>query len=288
MSFTLKVEFRGLCLLVNDAGNKVVGVLMPDCRKTVDPVHEDSTTGVHHVGYLRYDLADLDIGEEKTNPSAEVVHRFDFETLEFVGIGEETITRDQVNLPEFGEFAADVELKPGMFGKARPPQELLMRTVLKGGEISGEPLKLWSLPRYLKADSDYVEQFSSRTLWTREIEGKSITLRIAPFDGSPVVEHTLRPVEEEGVVSLVIGNLCAVNPLKWEELEDPEELTEPQPGYRDVDFKWFYRLLQSTTVPFSDRLGDEDFPVPVLRKKENVTGVQGCIRGQIAGTVTTE
>jgi hypothetical protein len=284
MSFELEVEFRGLCLIVRDPGGEVAGVLMPDCRKTVNPLHEDGTMGVHHVGYLRLDLANLSPG----GPRADVIHRFNCESLEFVGIeGEAMTTNVEEALPDFARFAADVELKPGLFSE-KHPAELLMRTVLKGGDLSGDGLKTWFLPRHLKVDTEYSGTFASAPFWTRTVEGDYITLRIVPFDGSDPMEFTLRPVEGENVVSLKIANLCAINPLEWGELEGTEELEEPAPGYRDEDFKWLYRLLQSRTAPFGTRLGNEDFPVPVHSKREDVAGVQGCMPGTITAAVPTD
>src|SRR4051812_37492518 len=58
MSFTLEVEFSGLCLFVLHPDEPRVAVLMPDARKsTANPVHVDGTRGIPHVGYTRFDLA---------------------------------------------------------------------------------------------------------------------------------------------------------------------------------------------------------------------------------------
>lgn len=287
MSFELEVEFSGLCMYLVDTDNQRAAVLMPDCRKGVDPVHADRQKGVHHVGYLRFDLANLEgvggvpEGTAAGGPRYEVVHRFHFQQLEFPYLpdGPVKIPGNGLGFPEFDEFTQDLELKPGMFSDD-PPKVLLMRTILKGGEMDSGRQKNWRLPPVLKPGSNYIGHFASDAIWVCPVPGDSLTVRIAGFDGADPVEFVLRPVEGEEVVHLKIANLCAVNPLEWEELE-LEELTVAGDGQdeetRDRDFKWLYRLLESTSAPLPARLGENpDLPVPVLEPDQGA-GVQGCM-----------
>lgn len=285
MSFEMEVEFSGLCMYLVDPENKHAAVLMPDCRKGVDPVHADRDKGVHHVGYLRFDLANLSgvagvpEGTPLGGPHYEVVHRFNFQQLEFPDLPDEPVTIASLGFPQFEEFTQDLELKPGMFSTL-PPKVLLMRTILKGGEVDSGRQKNWRLPPALKPGSDYRDHFASKATWVCPVPGDTVTIRIAGFDGADPVEFVLKPVEGEEVVHLKIANLCAVNPLEWQELE-LEELKAAKDGKdketRDRDFKWLYRLLDSTSAPLPARLGEKpDLPVPVLEPDQGA-GVQGCM-----------
>lgn len=295
MSFELEVEFSGLCMYLVDPENKRVAVLMPDCRKGVDPVHADGEKGVHHVGYLRFDLANLSgvagvpEGTVQKGPRYEVVHRFDFQQLEFPDLpdGPVKVPEKGLGFPEFAEFTQDLELKPGMFSNA-PPEVLLMRTILKGGDVDAGRHKNWRLPPVLRPGSDYRDHFASKATWVCPVPGDAVTIRIAGFGGADPVEFVLKPVEGEEVVHLKIANLCAVNPLEWQELE-LEELKAAADGKdeetRDRDFKWLYRLLDSTSAPLPVRLGEKpDLPVPVLEPDQGA-GVQGCMGGVMTMTI---
>jgi hypothetical protein len=287
MSFELRVEFSGLCMYLVSPEEKRAAVLMPDCRTSVDPVHADGEEGVHHVGYLRFDLANVagfagvPAGSDAFGPQYEVVHRFDFQKLEFPGFGdEEPLTVEDLGFPEFEKFTENLRLKDGMFDD-EPPEELLMRTVLRGGVLKSDRVKSWRLPDDLKPGSDYKDNFASRATWTRTVTTGTVAVRIAGFDGSSPVTLELKPVEGEDTVTLKIANLCKVNPLEWEELES-EVVTEQ--GARDRDFKWLYRLLESTTHPLAVRLGAvPDIPVPVLEATAP-SGVQGCMGAIITTT----
>jgi hypothetical protein len=97
MSFTLEVDFSGLCMYVVNPDTGKVTVLMPDCRMrthTADVFHADGQRAVHHVGYVRINLADLGVPLTLTPPAVtsdaagepryELVHRFDRQVLHFV------------------------------------------------------------------------------------------------------------------------------------------------------------------------------------------------------------
>ncbi|HYR10817.1 MAG TPA: hypothetical protein VEQ60_23765 [Longimicrobium sp.] len=295
MPSKLRVEFSGLCLYVYDAEKGKVGVLMPDCRAdTADRVHPDTTEGAFHAGYLRFNLANLEgvpqtgasplpAGSDQAGPEYEVVHRFHFQQLEFVGLADEAMAAPDLGFPDFGEFAEDVALKPGMFGPT-PPEELLMRAVLEGGAVQSARFNTWKLPDHLKPQSDYGGTFARRATWTRTLAGETVTVRITPLHGEgDAVEITLRPAGGEDTILLRVANLCEDNPLEWPELKDDAK----GPPATDDDFKWLYRLLDSTSQPFEERVpANAELPVPVLVKNGQVAGVQGCLGGMIAASVS--
>src|SRR5262245_46820732 len=115
MPFELRVDISGLCLFMIHPNGEEIAVVMPDARKgRLDPKHVDHNAngrvnGVFHTGYLRYDLACLwagfPPGGRRSGPSYEVVHRFDGEALEFVGVDNEPLNVRTMQVADFGEFA---------------------------------------------------------------------------------------------------------------------------------------------------------------------------------------
>src|SRR5687767_8321450 len=91
MSFTLHVEFSGLCLYVRHATDPGrIAVLMPDARSSsnLSGMHVDGTRAVPHVGYVRVDAANLPerlphATMPSKDPRYELIHRLEGEVLKF-------------------------------------------------------------------------------------------------------------------------------------------------------------------------------------------------------------
>ena len=278
--FELQVKLTGICMFGIRKSTQSIVVVMPDTRFERDAAgteipmrHPDGTEAVPHVGYLRFNLANLvpPMGNEPpadlenvpqyevpaTNvtaaPPYEVVHRFDRAELVFeIGADGEDITkREHLLLPNFDKFASDLEPIPDVFdSNNKPPDVVLMRTVLTGGQIGsvaeGEE---WILDGDSRPGGSRVRgSFDGDILWRRRVSGDRLTLTIKPFDTTAApVSITLRPTWINGapsidgelpIIPLKIANLCSTNPMEWDELE----LRRVREA--DVDFKWFYRLLQ--------------------------------------------
>ena len=256
--FELQVKLTGICLFGVGKKAQSIIVVMPDTRFKRDAAgtelpmtHLDGTEAVPHVGYLRFNLANLVPNVSPTNvtaaPPYEVVHRFDREELVFeIGADGDDITKhEQILLPNFDKFAPDLVPIPHVFDTdGPPPPELLMRTVLTGGNIGsvaeGEE---WILDGNVLPNGRKVRgHFDGDILWRRRVRGDRLTLTIKPFDTTVApVSITLRPISIGGpvpIIPLKIANLCSTNPMEWDELELRRVRED------DVDFKWFYRLLQ--------------------------------------------
>jgi hypothetical protein len=161
-----------------------------------------------------------------------------------------------------------------------PPDQLLMRMALYGGEFSSHSGGTnWIFPTTKNGKQAYQGQFASVTTWTKEIKGRdALTLRLIPF-GSPGSEgtpFTLRPVN--GVVKLTICNLCAENPVEWPELR-LRAIAED----KDKDFKWLYRLIENADLALKDHNGNpQQLPVPELDHSNMVAGEErDCAGGEI-------
>ena len=279
-AFELRVELSGLCLYVQDPDRSKVGLLMPDGRyrgKVLD--HPDGTRAVPHVGYLRFDLANLasraarvSVRDPSETPAYEVVHQFDRESLDF-GLAE---TREQIDttnlaLPDFDEFAPVKELAPAMFA-SRPPAELLMRSVLRGGTLTSilDTGVEWEMSGDLHPDGKtHVHMYGGEVHWRRMIDGPGLTLRLVSLDADRVTEIPLTPTTARGdrpAIALKIANLCATNVLEWPTFE-PYGVDGP-----DVDFKWLYRLLQlrAGEDPIKYPPSALPHPRPLPRAKMNI------------------
>jgi hypothetical protein len=237
-----------------------VGIVLPDARvhKWREILHhEDKSVARPHVGYLRFDLANLGVAVPAgprpsddlpiDDPQYEVVHLFNFEELDFGLEDDQPLDIPQLIVAEVEKFATGLVPRPGLFGSA-PPEQLLMRTVLRGGtyESPGDRVN-WMFERTLDPNrtTPYVDRFAGNALWTREVNADQLTLRLRGFTSGQETSITLRP-GPDGFIRLKIANLCTENPMEWEEL-----------GIRDVprthvddDFKWFYKLLQHPTLSF--------------------------------------
>jgi hypothetical protein len=289
MPFTLHVEFVGLCLHVRNADDPTrMAVLMPDARSTRNPhgKHVDGSPAVPHVGYVRLDAANLPerLPHAPTpgdDPRYELIHRLDCEELVF----DETLAPGPVDtreltVPEFDQFAPNLELLPGLFGPT-PPGELLMRTIISGGLLSSDLTpESWEIPSNLNPGQAFkIGQFASSVTWKREVEGTSTTLTIRRFDGNePPRQFVLTPVEGERELRIKVGNLCAHNPLEWDDM--PLRVVEGD----DKDFKWMYHLHRPKNGQSYQNLLQQAGRLPIPTWLEAHNGDSGSNDCLAAGT----
>jgi hypothetical protein len=194
------------------------------------------------------------------------VHRFDFEELD-LGLADAEADHD----PQTGNIlAADLEridphatIRPDLFG-ARPPAELLMRMVVRGGEWQQpKATGLWWFDSTLlpgQEEPTYGDALSGTAYWRRTIDEKQVTIRMRSWRDGRETMIPLRPSVEGGVVRLKIANLCDRNPMEWPDL-NPRIFQ----ASADVDFKWFYFLWRDARGDFTDILNKETpklLPVP--------------------------
>jgi hypothetical protein len=256
MTFELRVEFAGLCLYMIDPKKKKVAIVMPDARKDAEPEHEDGEDGDAHVGYIRFDLANLDVpgmtgvtpgkpDDGSGRPLNEVVHHFAGQELDF-GLGKDSLDSIDIGVPNFDKFADLLKPVDKMFDPV-PPNDLLMRTTLSGGTIEAHGLgKTWAFSPALHStagDNVYSNQFAGFALWTRTVDDDHLTITISNFNGGPEVRIPLKPVDIDGknIIAIKVANLCAHNPLEWREFPLRTVVKH------DLDFKWLYRLLTPKT-----------------------------------------
>lgn len=306
MPFNLEVEFSGLCLYVvsqklDSDGKPVfdgekpviekVGVLMPDARRRMGfdpPKHLDETLAEPHVGYIRLNLANLvhvippgTDTDYRERPEYELLHRFNRQVLDFDGTFEAGTMEASLQIPDLGCISKKLKRIPKLF-EADPPPELLMRTVLVGGNLQSMkvPAEEWIIPRRLDRclDKPYGGKFASWVKWTRSVVSETVEVRITGFGATePQATFLLRPAEGEDTVSVKIANLCAYNPLEWMEM-NPRRVAGP-----DLDFKWFYKLV-TPEVPYAELLQDDKLPVPEPTGNSPVTGAEDCMPAKISGT----
>jgi hypothetical protein len=242
--FTLEVELSGLILYVHDEKTQRVTLLMPDARRWVKRTHEDGSVGQPHLGFLRFDLRNLagiqpDLVKDNS-PPIQVVHRFDRQELRFVP-EQRGLVAGNVDLPT---FSSSWDVKDGMLDPA-PPPGLLMRAILDNGTLQSSDNENidWTFPDPDDDSRVAVQSFASTGTFTRGFDNYvELQIRgIAP--GATSATFCLKPVEGETTVRIAIANLCAENPLEWEELEYRQQAGP------DVDFKWLYRLLKNAKNP---------------------------------------
>lgn len=271
MSFTLEVEFSGLCLYLLHPDGTQIGIVMPDGRTADDKnapdlTHLDGTPAKSHVGYLRFDLANTGAfpqKETRKHPTYEAIHLFNFEELDF-GLGDhQPLKTPELHVPDVGEFASLLDTVPKLFTDS-PPPELLMRTILQGGSIDSNPAdELWTIDTKFNAKKTTVKgKFAGFSTWTRRVDASQLVLRIKNWKGIENSVIVLRPNEPEGTIKLTVANLCAENPMEW-----PELGLRVFGGPVDDDFKWFYRLLKHPKGPFQTLTSKaKPLPAPILDK----------------------
>src|SRR5262245_2619892 len=245
MTFTLQVEFSGLCGYLRHPDDRQVGIVQPDgrlLRGTVIAADHDPL--VPHAGYIRYNLADTgaSVPGKRTSdesPSFEVIHRFEREEVDF-GLDDQPMGQVNTSNPRVERFAPTVKPVPGLFSN-NPPADLLMPCVLRGGSITSAPtLDEWRFSTLLnQGGQPYEDRFAGFTTWTRVVDADHLTITLKAFDGTPRTTITLTPRDPERIIKLKIANLCADNPLEWSEM-----FLRPFNAKFDVDFKWFYQLWQ--------------------------------------------
>lgn len=284
MSFTLQVEFSGLCLFVVDPYDSRVAVLMPDARgRSADPAHVDGTDGVPHVGYLRFNLADIVAGfpaGPADEPQFECVHLLNGQELSFGAAPAAPVAVTRLALPELAKIAPHpydpawsfLTLDTVALFSGAPPQTLLMRTRLPGGTLDSLPDERWVFPPTLSPGTPYEADFASFVTWTTDIADEYVTIRLAGFDGSHPVAISLRPADGS-TVSLKVVNFCDKNPMEW------QDLGKRQVDMDDEDFKWIYRLPQPITGTYANFLQGAELPIP-KRPPTFATGVEDCLGAQ--------
>jgi len=320
-TFELRVEFAGLCLYVDHrsakSGTAVPGdvtILMPDARKTVDPVHADGARGDAHTGYIRFDLANVlaalsvqnakqpeafaaagEVDEGTGSPPNEVIHRFDFELLDF-GLAPASAKAagrlvGDIKVPRFDDFTD--EISPIAEALTEKPAEpaFLMRTTISGGRMDAQPSgKTWGFSPVLKyqRNGGYSGNFAGFVVWTRELDEDAfpngLVVRIRKIDGSGETAIPLKPVTMRGTddsapkqrITIKVANLCADNPLEWNEFRLRNVVD------RDIDFKWLYRLLKSdNATALQDRLENAELPFP-REVSVQAYGDEDCMGGSIS------
>lgn len=289
MAFMLEVELSGLCQYLVQRDGQQVGVVLPDARQNGRPVKPPDFEAsqkylVHHVGYLRYDLADTGVpvstvGRART-PSYEVIHRFDFDDLDF-GLGfDQPMDPINLDLPKLSEFAPTVTILPGLFS-ADPPPRLLMRTILRGGSLTTRPSGgLWQFNQSLQRNGKrYLGAFAGFAVWRRLVLDDELVLRVRDWSGVDKDVIRLRPHGRDRIVRLKIANLCAENPLEW-----PELYRRVFTGETDDDFKWFYFLWQDRSpASFEQLLARDERPkrLPVPEPIQAHGDVDNCTGSQL-------
>ena len=298
MPFDLRIDFTGLCLYLKQRDSNRMAVLMPDCRKVRgnDMKHDDDTKGVPHVGYIRFDLANLvgsvPPGTIEFGPQYEVVYRFHRQHLTFNLPATEDPLRGELEVPRFEEIANEkpssrgaspvplLEPLPGLFSEKADKLPLLMRTFLQGGSLTADGKEFWRFSRVFRRGvaTTYERDFKSIVTWKRHVDDDVLTITIADFDGKNSVDIPLRPLTKGGVIPLKIANLCTENPLEWDEFE--KRLVRGD----DEDFKWLYRLLRPTEGrTYRDLLKGSGaklrkFPIP-QRPQAGGAGREDCFGG---------
>lgn len=277
MPFELQVQFLGLCTYFQHPDGKRVGILMPDCRRQTNPVpnHDDRTPAEPHAGYLRFDLADLDGavvpgGDLDNGPRYEVIHRFNKQLLKFDDLAAEAMTVS-LEYPEIAKIAPILTPHGDLFTNS--PTGVLMRTVLRGGNLEADPgTELWQIPDRLNPGNPQQGNYASFATWTRPVATESVVVRITSFAGDDEAVFTLRPRTAGGTVVLKVANLCGHNPLEWNELDLRQVFDD------DQDFKWLYRLMEpSDGSTYRQLLGGKEFPVPKRTQGGRETGSDDCI-----------
>jgi hypothetical protein len=297
----LMVEFAGLCLYVANRHAHEVTILMPDARKTVSPQHADGEDGVFHVGYIRFNLANLDVDGLRVldpgiidngsgHPPNEIVHRFDRHQVTFKIDDHDDLGVDplaiKIGVPHFNDFADTLEAVPNLT-KPNAPDALLMRTTIRGGRIEAKGLgKTWEFSSVLRNGNHegngngngkpYSGQFAGFSLWTRPIKSGRLKVIISDFNEKVVQEIPLKACDIGGkqVIPIKVANLCAHNPLEWREFPIRTVVDH------DLDFKWLYRLLEPKKGDYETALAGAELPFPRAMPNQ-AFGDEDCMGGYI-------
>jgi hypothetical protein len=271
MAFTLEVEFRGLCLYVVHPTTGQVAIVLPDGRAKPRPVvFADNVIGTPHVGFLSCRLEDV---AGSSGAGGEVIHRFDSEQVEF-GLPPAPAGKPKIEMPNADCFAPELQPVGGMFG-ARPPESVLMRMTLEGGQVD-------STKGPNKWDFDGGQcggNFADRVTWSRSVDAADVTLTFTNWNTGASSKLRLAPSQRDGAVKIRVANICSDNPLEWRELGVQKGIAARE----DDDFRWFYQILESKTGSLTSLVGRTGgtLPVPRLDRRmlggrSNPPGCEGC------------
>jgi len=300
MSFTLEVEFTGLCLHVEHRDGSTtrneVAVLLPDARYRGGPLdkHADGTSAVPHVGYLRVDLANvaggiphahLPHGERPPDrrglsdgPPFELLYRFGDRSDRYLGgqtldFGLDPVDESMVvatRLPDLDEIAPGYPVRADLFTQhaggdtakeVRTP--LLMRTLLRGGSLTVSKAGL-------SVDHWGIESFLNpkQPVICSNYPGEVVWTR--RVDARQLM-LTLTPFDGDPkkVVKLPLRPIDVkgeqIIRLKIANLcaDNPLEWSELRlrgADIEDSDFKWFYQLLDPKAPSWGDVLEAHALP----------------------------
>ena len=296
MPSELWIKFSGLCLFATrDDGT--VTVLLPDARNLgvggSEPRHEDRTPAAFHAGYIRMDLASLGV-KATTNapesvPHVEVVHRLHQQTISLVSKTplSGAVDVSQLLVPNFNVagvhdsiadgIAEDLTVRPAVL-EARPDSGLLAQLTLRGGAFApAVPTERWEFGATLRTRRTlYSGHFAGVHTWMTAVDD-DFKLELTPFGKvDPTECFVLSPSDEaRRVIAISIANLCATNPLEWTEYEKPSV-------QQDVDFKWFYKLLELPQGrTWDSELCGGELPIPLVPRTTRPDGIAGCSKARI-------
>jgi len=290
----LHVEISGVCLHVRRKNNQGITVLMPDARfaHKNHVKHGDGTDAVAHVPYLRINMANLatdgaflgdgDANMSNGSPMYEIIHRIDREAIDFGAATPEGVKENVFLIPEASEFAPVLELSPNLLSVSKPPKSVVGRIQLNGGVIqsTGVATQNWKFTGELREDGKDVEpkQYGGVIDWSREFDGPNFTLTLKSLDDATTRQIPLVARKDNGQlrIKLKIANLCALNPLEWDELPENTVLRD------DNDFKWVYQFLQLKPGKDPKKFPRSAVPCPSPVKSANEGELQDCFGGAIA------
>jgi hypothetical protein len=286
--FDLIIEIAGLCLYADpkSAPGSKLGLIMPDGRvrpSTTPPTvpYPDGRPSVPHTAYLRFDVANLVSGlavpaARPDHPSYEVVHLFTGEELSFDIVTPGGTMAGTPLVPDFKRFAPDLVARGDLFSAdpTKKPAGVAMRSVLHGGEIHSKSDNVqWILAGTYNSGVNIISSYSGTMTWMRTFKGaRGLDVILTDFTSGAVttipLAATARGAGQNDAVKLKIANLCATNPLEW------EELNLHAINAADRDFKWMYTLIEN--LPANPQL---PFPVPLMSNDEGE--LQDCFGARI-------
>jgi len=302
MAFTLSVQFTGLCLhVINPDRPNEAAVLLPDARfRNKVQSHVDGTPAVPHVGYLRVDLANVALSnaaarfprgelpaedpDDDDGPFLEIIYRFRRQTMDF-GLPPNDDPIDAApGVPDLTHIAPPLQLLPDLF-KGSVASPLLLRTLVQGGTLKPTAdtsfFETWSVDGRLNTASPtaIIKKFSGDVTWIRPVDGDDLTITLTNFDGSNPLILPLKPVDTPvgKVIMLKVANLCADNPLEWNDFQ------LRMPDSEDSDFKWCYKLTQPPGK-WEELLGDFVLPAPRVMSRPGSLrggGIRDCFGAQM-------
>ncbi|HEY9226784.1 MAG TPA: hypothetical protein VIP11_09070 [Gemmatimonadaceae bacterium] len=296
--FILELEFAGLALFVRRTGNAGIRVLFPDARGVpgVTRRHRDkkaSETAVPHAAYIRFNMHDLPAFAADSNrvvtddtPSYEIVHRLQDETISFSvpGVGPletgSAVTQTGLDIPDFSKFASELKVRPQL-ATGVSNDGIVGRLDLSGGEIESFNVspELWRLANVHNGKHAAVpdSEYGGTIVWSSpQLNGDRVVVTLTPFAGGKPTQIELVANQTPGPtprIRIKIANLCANNPLEWDEL--PPRLVAQD----DLDFKWLYQMLEHRTKAASAWETELPVPVPIAALVEGE--LYDCFPGKI-------